>query len=620
MKKMLLSLALVTLLAWGALSAEGGREVWVFEDFSSGTFPPAGWTISNNAANWSAYAGATAGGESPELRFSWTPQFTGTSYFISPSFDTSGETTLLLDFKHFVDHYTNPYTIGVATRSNSGDWNTVWSQSPTGNVGPLTQTVTISNADVGSSTFQFALYFNGNSYNIDYWYIDDIKLYTPFPYDLAIIDASLPVQTDAGTQIDPACTVKNSGLNSLTATVSLSIYRGDVLEATHPDYYSAYLNGGESQTAGFPAFIPAWPDELYRFVFSVSSLEDVVDDDPSNNQLEAYVNTWTGAKQMVVLEIGTGGWCPYCPGAAMAADDFIDLGYNVAVIENHNGDPYANDTSNFRNSYYGISGYPTGFFDGVLSHVGGSNTTSVFPQYFPLYQQRNAVKTPVNIEIFGEQTRENYLITIRVDKFAPVAYPNLVMHLAITESDIAYNWQGQDHFNFVNRMMYPTYDGTPIDLINWPLGTSDVVLAISKEASWVTANCELVAFIQNVDSKEIIQANKVAVLDLEFPPVANNDPGASPVLTALGSSFPNPFSGQTTIAYTLAEKGPVSIEIYNVKGQLVRTLISATKAGGSHSTVWNGRDNNGKQAANGTYIVRMKSGNQVSTRRLMLLK
>jgi hypothetical protein len=45
----------------------------------------------------------------------------------------------------------------------------------------------------------------------------------------------------------------------------------------------------------------------------------------------------------------------------MAADDFVDEGYNVAVIENHNGDPYATDISDGRNAYYGISGYPTGF-------------------------------------------------------------------------------------------------------------------------------------------------------------------------------------------------------------------------------------------------------------------
>ena len=47
-------------------------------------------------------------------------------------------------------------------------------------------------------------------------------------------------------------------------------------------------------------------------------------------------------RSFVVLEIGTGTWCVYCPGAAGGADQLVDEGKSVAVIENHNGDSYAN--------------------------------------------------------------------------------------------------------------------------------------------------------------------------------------------------------------------------------------------------------------------------------------
>ena len=70
-------------------------------------------------------------------------------------------------------------------------------------------------------------------------------------------------------------------------------------------------------------------------------------------------------RDKVVVEIGTGGWCQYCPGAAMGADDLVANGHEVAIIENHNGDPYATTFSNARNSYYNITGYPTAFFDGI---------------------------------------------------------------------------------------------------------------------------------------------------------------------------------------------------------------------------------------------------------------
>jgi hypothetical protein len=615
-----MAIILIAVFLFGSLQAQDSREIFLYEDFGSGTFPPANWTISSNATNWSLYAGANAGGAAPELRLSWTPQFNGTSYFISPMIDTSGETSLYLDFRHFLDFYDTPFTLGVATRAASGDWHTVWTISPTDDVGPLLQTVNINNTDVGSTEFQFAFYFSGSSYNIDYWYIDNIKLYTPFPYDLAVTATDLPEHVEAGTVVTPSCTVKNVGLNALTATVSLDIYQGDVLLASHPDYYSAFLNSYQTETAAFPAFTVPGSNELYKFIFTITSLEDVVDDDPSNNTLEAFVNTWTGSKQMVILEIGTGAWCQYCPGAAMAADDFVDGGYNVAVIENHNGDPYANDTSNARNSYYGISGYPTGFFDGVLSYVGGNHTTSVFPAYLPLYEQRNLVKTPINLNIYGEETRENYDITVRIHKLAPLAYPNTVLHLALTESDITYSWQGQNHLNFVDRMMYPSWEGTPVDLVAAPLGTTDITLSISKDASWVTTSCELVAFVQNVDTKEIIQGNKIMIYDLVAPPVANDDDANTPALTTVENISPNPFSTTASITYSLKDNGQTTVGIYNIKGQLVKELVSEAKTAGNHTVAWDGLDRNGRNVANGAYLVRLQCGKDISTRKLMLVR
>lgn len=167
MKTLSFCLVIISLALLGPLFAEAGRQIWLYEDFSSGNWPPDDWTISNNSANWSLYAGANAGGSAPELLLSWNPQFNATTYFISPLLDTSGETTMYIDFRHFVDHYANPFTIGVATRSDGGDWNVVWSMNPTANVGPELKTIEVNNADVGSAAFQFAFFFSGSSYNID---------------------------------------------------------------------------------------------------------------------------------------------------------------------------------------------------------------------------------------------------------------------------------------------------------------------------------------------------------------------------------------------------------------------------------------------------------------------
>jgi len=599
--------------------ADTTREVFIQEDFTTPTFPPTGWTISSNAVNWSRFNGNNAGGTTPELRFNWSPQFNASSYFISPSLDLTGNSTVILDFKHFVDYYAQPFSIGVATRSNNGTWNTVWSASPTANVGPETRSVTISNADVGSSTFQFAFYFSGNSYNIDYWYIDDIKLYTPFPYDLAVTDASGPSHIIAGNTFTPICTIKNVGLNSLTAVVSCDIYEWDQLMQSYPAYYQASINSGQQQQVTFPSYLLVTPDEMYKFVFTITSLEDVIDEDMANNVLNKWVDTYTMHKQCILLEIGTGTWCQYCPGAAMAADDFIAGGYNIAVIENHNGDPYANTYSNARNNYYGITGYPTAVFDGLLKYVGGSNTTSVFPGYLPLFQQRVNIMTPFGLSIYGEDVGQgNFNISVYLDQYANMIYQNLVLHFVLTESEIMVNWQGQNHLNFVTRLMAPDENGTPLNLNG---RTEHIIpLNFNLNTSWNGAHCELVAFIQDLDTKEVIQANKVMLVDLEPPPVSNNDNTLATPVNILKVNYPNPFSGITNIEYSIKNDSPVIVEVYNVKGQVIKTLINKSQKAGSHTVIWDGTNDYGDKVSAGVYFYKINAGKYTSSRKMIMMK
>lgn len=218
------------------------------------------------------------------------------------------------------------------------------------------------------------------------------------------------------------------------------------------------------------------------------------------------------ARQRVVVEIGTGTWCTYCPGAAMGADDLVENGCLVGVIEYHNGDPFTNDASNARNSYYSVSGYPTAHFDGVLDYVGGSHTESMYPNYLPLYQQRIAVQSDFLIDIYGENTGTTYNIQLVVTQVNG-NWGNVTVQLALTESEIVFAWQGQDHLNFVERLMAPNHLGTVVDFSSTDEAT--INLSFTMDASWVANNCELVAFVQNETTKEILQGNMVAIPDLQ---------------------------------------------------------------------------------------------------------
>jgi photosystem II stability/assembly factor-like uncharacterized protein len=91
-------------------------------------------------------------------------------------------------------------------------------------------------------------------------------------------------------------------------------------------------------------------------------------------------------------------------------------------------------------------------------------------------------------------------------------------------------------------------------------------------------------------------------------------------VTALTGNYPNPFNPNTTITYSVKNPSQVNISVYNLKGELVRTLVSESKTNGFYKTTWDGRDSKGNTVTSGVYLYRMQAGNYTSTKRMMLMK
>ncbi len=101
----------------------------------------------------------------------------------------------------------------------------------------------------------------------------------------------------------------------------------------------------------------------------------------------------------------------------------------------------------------------------------------------------------------------------------------------------------------------------------------------------------------------------------------NNDDSLNPaIITKLKGNYPNPFNPDTAIRFSLKETSPVSINIYDVKGQLVKTLVNEVREAGNHSVIWKGVDNNGRAVSSGVYFYRMSSRKFSSTRKMILIK
>ena len=93
-----------------------------------------------------------------------------------------------------------------------------------------------------------------------------------------------------------------------------------------------------------------------------------------------------------------------------------------------------------------------------------------------------------------------------------------------------------------------------------------------------------------------------------------------PTNYSLAQNYPNPFNPETTIEYKVPKPGFITIKIYNIKGEEVKTLINAEQTAGSYSVNWNGINNKGQQLSSGIYYYRIEAENYSQTRKMILLK
>ena len=87
-----------------------------------------------------------------------------------------------------------------------------------------------------------------------------------------------------------------------------------------------------------------------------------------------------------------------------------------------------------------------------------------------------------------------------------------------------------------------------------------------------------------------------------------------------GSNYPNPFTTETKIEYTLKEAGRVSIDVYNVSGQIVKQLVNEELLPGKYSVTWDATNNNGGKVKSGFYFYKINFGDFTKTEKMLLLR
>lgn len=105
-----------------------------------------------------------------------------------------------------------------------------------------------------------------------------------------------------------------------------------------------------------------------------------------------------------------------------------------------------------------------------------------------------------------------------------------------------------------------------------------------------------------------------------FDTAVSNEDDVAPVIVLDANNYPNPFNPETTISFSLPTSGATSLQIFNLKGQLVRSLVNRDMAAGTQRVVWNGMDDNNNPVSSGLYFYQVNNAGKSITRKMLLAK
>lgn len=683
-------------------------QTFISEDFSGG-FPPNGWSFDGHSENWGLSSTDNCGANEPEAKLHWDPEFDGTTRFISPTMNTSGLNQVGVDFRHFVNHWSGSFTIGVASRSGGGSWDVVWDKTVTNDISAELILFDVSD-NVGASDFQLCWFFTGNTDNLQSWFLDNINVYGKFQHDIRVENLIAPNVMAAGQSFEPETTVRNIGTDAEYFNVECKIYENGGL-VYNQSQFVAGMNPGDALDVTFPSFSPATTDANYLVeVTSVLS----GDQNGDNDQMTAAFSTFV-RQRIVLWEEFTNTSCGPCASANPSIEAMLqNNGPSVVLaIWYHvwwpgNGDPMyqANIAENTaRTQYYGVSAVPDSYCDGILEPSPGNTS-----------QMQNAVDERYNTFTVVEleaQYDDNY--KLRVDWNVVNELPtkgNYKLHVAVIENNIHYanppGNNGETDFNYVMRKMYPDASGTTVPLFNGAAGWTyfDVLI----DPSWAEENVQIIAFMQDDDTGEVLQTtlatyNSVVPVELtsftankngdlvslnwktssetnnakfEIERAVNNSSEESeksfrwetigsidgngsttsehsyqfsdnvsnlqyetlsyrlkqidldgsfgysevvnidnvlPMQFALDQNYPNPFNPVTTISYKIPEETHVVLDIYDILGNKVSTLVNENQNAGKYKLSFNATE-----FASGIYIYQLRAGSFKDAKKMTILK
>ncbi len=267
---------------------------------------------------------------------------------------------------------------------------------------------------------------------------------------------------------------------------------------------------------------------------------------------------------------------------------------------------------------YGVGGIPHTQWNGVEKTVGGypnGNWQPMYNTFLPIYNGVLGEETPYSIEINGmvNTSSVDYDITVSMD--ADQSSTNQQVYIFLVEDNIYSFWGavGQYHdARNVNRDWKSAENLT----INTSGESQTLSGTFDLSKTWVMENVKIIAIVQNSSSKKIFQVGAVLINDDTFMEISSADVVGIPGNVSIGQLYPNPFNPVCSIPITLPNKMDVRIQVFDIQGRHVATLINEHQmTTGNHVIKWNASN-----FSSGVYFIQIQTSAGIDVRKAYLVK
>jgi hypothetical protein len=371
-------------------------------------------------------------------------------------------------------------------------------------------------------------------------------------------------------------------------------------------------------------------DELFARTASSESVTE--------KWLYATAEPGAGLDSVTITMKEVAGDYPLICQATLQADQLV---YELVVERPFSSIPSLRLFSGYDSSFSydlvaGTSGYSIAITDS-LGSLGSIDTWAVddsashffFPTY---YTMTNITYSQAVIEILGPENESWFDIDTSntgIERATVLSSPYPVLRTGLEPGAVQ---AGRTHCLslFPNQeihsssvvMGYADGDLMVGDLKKGDESTLEVYRWMDGTQGWLPVGGSIVDTVRNQVWSPLPSPGTYAVFTTDIVTDVDDDEhgGILPYQFELSQNYPNPFNPTTTIVYSLPRRSNVRIDIFNLLGQKVQTLINREQPAGSYTITWDGTNSSGRPTSTGVYFYRFQAGDHVETKKMLLLK